>query len=251
VLLLGAGRLGSRIAGNLVMTGFRRLTLLDASTVSSDDRMASPLLLHAKPGTARVDVLASALRELAPDASVRSVTETDVRTLERELAAHDLAIMAADRFDPRLLDDVNRLAVRLEKRWSMSLVSGWNLRVGPTFFPGQSGCLICFQRETGETWVRESAPEGPAAATEPSGPPESGFPSLVWPPHADVAAGLLATDMLHAAGIMPRRIEPGTGLTLGRQLVFDLKSGHAFWQTVPRRPDCPVCGTGSSQTREY
>ncbi|WP_124728420.1 ThiF family adenylyltransferase [Staphylospora marina] len=253
LLVLGAGRLGSRIAGNLTMTGFRQLTLLDPSPVSFQDRTASPLLLQAEPGTPRANALASALREMAPDAAVQAVTEADGRTLEREMAEHDLTIVAEDCFHPRLLSDVNRLAVRLGKRWSMVLVNGWNLHVGPTIFPGQSGCLLCLHLETGETWVPENAPEEPAADSgEPTRSLESGFPSLVWPPHADVAAGLLATDMLHAAGIMPRRIEPGTGMTLGRQLVFDLKSGQAFWRTVPRRPDCPVCGPGAlSHPHEY
>jgi bacteriocin biosynthesis cyclodehydratase domain-containing protein len=246
VLILGAGMLGSRVAAGLAQTGFRYLTILDAETVTPDDRWASPMYLHVPPGTPRAEALAEVLRRIAPEAAVRtaSLSIGDGHGLERELAEHDLILVLEDRFASHLLGAVNRLAVRHGKRWTLALLDGWDVYIGPTFFPGESGCLRCMELSGAGEWS-DSPPAGSDASGISNTPQAT--PNLGWPPFADLAAGFLVSDLPHMAGTMPQRIEPGTGLTLGRQLVINLKTYNAFWRAAVRHPECPVCGNADEE----
>lgn len=242
VLIIGAGVLGSRFATGIAQWNPSQITIVDKQEIQRDDIEMNPAFAYAEVGESRAEVLAKTLNRMAGNTVAQGmmVPQYDHKFLRERIVDSTHVFVVEDGYAPDVYDQVNRIAVEEKVRWTLLLVDGWDLYVGPTFFPDQSGCYHCLeQAKRGEmkqaaSYVayRESLQGGQAKA-----------PSLCSPMHADLAAGFLASDAIHLLGIMPQRIEEEASLTIGRQLRVNLRTFDALFYPMIKMPRCEVCGT--------
>lgn len=240
VTVIGAGSLGSRIATGLVQLGIGEITVTDCRKVSREDRMQSPAYVQAAEGQARADALAKFLDCLSQGKNVRALelATYDRQELERLMEGQSLVVLAEDAYRPDLYQIVNEAAAKAGIRWTTVLIDGWDVYVGPTILPGATGCHACFhthrrrEKKLGASFDRyaEYLAEGGEA------------PVHIHPAFADVAAGMLVSDLPNLIGQMPAMIEEESSLTLGRELHLKMRTFDASLQRVAKEPRCPVCG---------
>ncbi|MBL0386963.1 ThiF family adenylyltransferase [Tumebacillus sp. ITR2] len=241
VLVLGAGVLGSRVAASLVQLGTGTVTVADSQAVTELDRMSAPLYVGAEVGEARRDALLRPLKQLSRASAVDAVEQPETEESEawRELVQkHTMVIVAEDSYRPALLQRVNETAVAQGVRWSMLLLDGWDVYVGPTFFPGQTGCYACWEQQRKRLMAAPDSYERyvNALIRKTQEPLFHGSPQF-----ADVAAGMLTSDLLNLLGILPQRVEMQSSLTLGRQLHFDMRTFEAKLTNLIKEPRCATC----------
>lgn len=241
ILVLGAGVLGSRVAGALVQMGTGTVTVADALPLSAQDLQTAPLFLGAAVGESRSEALARQLKQLGHGTVVEGVQPPpweDATAWQQLMEGRSLVIVAEDSYRPRLLRHVNALALEMGVRWSMVLVDGWDVFVGPTFLPQQTGCLTCWEQQqrralrlpdVQDHYVDFLAREEHTAAF------------LGSPQFADVAAGLLTSDIWNLLGILTQRVEDQSSLTLGRQLHMQMRSFDAKLIQLVKEPRCATC----------
>ncbi|XEC96278.1 ThiF family adenylyltransferase [Paenibacillus tarimensis] len=244
VLVVEAGALGSRVASGLVQLGVGSVTIADDRQVTHEDKRLSPAFAAASPGSPRSAELASYLNRISsisPEPAVIYTKPSDPASLGEAVKAADFAILASDVYSPRLAYEMNRLALQAGTRWTLILADGWDVYVGPTFLPGQTGCYRCLE----DTLLSGSGTEGSFGAyrewlLETGKGEERLFTGS--PAFADTAAGLLLADLPNLLGVMPQRIEDESSLTLNRQLRIDFRTFDADLEPLIKLPRCECCG---------
>lgn len=241
VLIFGAGKLGSRFATSLAQWNPQQLMIVDDEKITRNDIEESPAYAFFEVGENRGEALAKTINRMAGRTLAEGVNLSyeDLQGLRERIENSTHVFVAIDRYSPALYDKVNHIALEKKVRWSFLLVDGWDLYVGPTFFPEQSGCYHCLeltkksdmQKPASYEAFRESLIRGEKA------------PDLCSPIAADLAAGFLAADAIHLFGLMPQRIEAEASLTIGRQLHVNLRTFDAYFHPMIKKPRCTVCGT--------
>lgn len=243
VLIIGAGTLGSRFATGLAQWNPGRMTIVDGQEVDRDDIAMSPTFAYAEVGESRAEALAKTLNRMAGDHPVAQGVMTpldDEEILREKISQATHVFVVEDGFVPDLYDRVNKIALEEKVRWSLLVVDGWDLYIGPTFFPNQSGCYHCLEHAK-RSEMKQVASY--VAYRESLRIGEEKAPLLCSPMFADLAAGFLASDAIHLLGMMPQRIEEEASLTIGRHLRVDLRTFDALFYPLIRMPRCEVCGT--------
>lgn len=246
ILVLGAGMIGSRLATGLVQLGAGHVAVADGQAVTADDRFHSLAYAYAELGLMRAEALADSLNRIAGTerASGHVWEAQDHERLCRLIEGRTLVLVAEDAFAPGLYEQVNRAAVERGITWSMIVIDGWNVHVGPTFLPGRTGCYHCLEGDrrsrmvspvSYDRYVEHLVQNGVQAALS------------ISPTFADMAAGMLASDVPNIVGNMPQRIESESSLTLGRQMQMDMRTFDAALHEVIKQPRCAVCGCGAAE----
>ncbi|WP_165898147.1 TOMM precursor leader peptide-binding protein [Tumebacillus sp. BK434] len=246
ILVLGAGMIGSRLATGLVQLGAGHVAVADGRTVTPDDRFHSMAYVDAELGAMRAEALAGRLNRLAGGerASGHVWEQQDRAGLDELIDGRTLVLVAEDAFSPALYEQVNQAALRRKITWSMIVIDGWNVHVGPTFLPGRTGCYHCLEAD------RRSRMANPVSYDRYVGHlVQTGMQAAlsISPTFADLAAGMLASDVPNLIGNMPQRIETESGLTLGRQMQMDMRTFDAALHTVVKQPRCAVCRCGAAE----
>ena len=171
-----------------------------------------------RPGAAdRLGAGEARLRELNPRLHIighaENITPANVEHLVRQA---DIVVDAAPMFEERLL--LNDTAMRLGRPMVECAMYGTQANV-TTFIPGQTGCLRCYVPEVPPTWKRQ-------------------FP--VFGAVSGVAACIGAMEVIK----LITHIGPPLA---GQLLSLDLATNTTRKIKLPRRPDCPGCGS-SRQT---
>lgn len=223
VLVVGAGGLGSPAATYLASAGIGRITICDGDHVDLTNLQRQ--ILHREERLDMNKALSAriALTEINPDCQV---TALDRRIGEEELLdladSVDVLLDCSDNFATR--HAVNRASVAAAK----PLVSGAAIR-----FAGQIGvfdtrdgaapCYACLFPE-------DIAIEEERCAT-----------MGVFAPLTGIIGTMQAAEAIQL-------VLNGESALNGRFLLYDALGVE--WQeiNVPRKPDCPVCGTRSGQT---
>jgi bacteriocin biosynthesis cyclodehydratase domain-containing protein len=234
----------------LIQLGAGHVAVADGRAVTEDDRRLSMAYAFASPGSMRAEALADSLNRMA--GAKRSSGHVwqirDREGLHHLMEGRTLALVAEDAFAPALYEAVNRAAVERNIPWSMIVIDGWNVYVGPTFLPGRTGCYHCLETDRRSRLANPLSYDRHVAHLLQSDVQEA---VLASPTFADMAAGMLASDVPNLIGIMPQRIETESSLTLGRQLQMDMRTFDAALHPVFKQPRCPVCGcTAVQQTSE-
>lgn len=241
VLILGAGKLGSRFATGLAQWNPQQLIIVDDEQITRNDIGESPAYAFSEVGENRGEALAKTINRMAGRTLAEGVKVfyDDLQGLRERIENSTHVFVAVDHFSPALYDKVNHITLEKKVRWSFLLVDGWDLYVGPTFFPEQSGCYHCLEQ------VKKSDMKEPASyeAFRESLIGGEKAPDLCSPIAADLAAGFLAADAIHLFGMMPQRIDAEAGLTIGRQLHVNLRTFDAYFHPLIKKPRCKVCGT--------
>jgi len=216
VLVVGAGGLGSPALLYLAAAGVGRIGVIDGDRLDLTNLNRQVIHPAASVGRWKAESAADALRAFRPDLAVEALptmlTAANACALFRR---YDAVVDASDNFPTKFL--CNDAAVVTRR----PLVHAGVMRFGGQMLsvvPGETPCLRCLIPEI---------------------PPRPDSPGAAQVGILGAAAGIVgAWQALEAvkllAGVAPR---PG-----GRLLVVDGLTGEASFRSVPRDPDCPVCG---------
>lgn len=220
VLLVGAGGLGSPASLYLAAAGVGTLGLVDFDVVDASNLQRQVLYTTADVGRPKVEVAAERLNALNPDVEIRTHPEKlGADNAERILRDYDVILDGTDTFPSRYL--TNDLSVWLGK----PLVYGSVMR-----FEGQ---VSVFDAKRGPCY-RCLFPEPPPAELAPNCA-EAGV--------LGVLPGTIA--LLQATEVIKLILGLGEPL-IGRLLVYDALSMEFRRFSLPKDPDCAVCGANPS-----
>jgi molybdopterin/thiamine biosynthesis adenylyltransferase len=213
VFISRVGGLGGLVALELAAAGVGRLILAHGGNLKPSDLNRQLLQTHDHIGKPRMDSAIRRLRELNPRCEIsgvpENVNEDNVADLIREA---DIVVDAAPMFQERLA--LNRAAFAQDKPVVECAMHCMEATV-TTFLPGKTGCLEYFVEAIPPTWTRQ-------------------FP--VFGAVSGVAACMGAVEVI--------KWITGIGeLLAGELLAMDLGSMSFRKIALPRRPECPVCGT--------
>lgn len=213
VLVSRIGGVGGMVAMQLAAAGVGRLIVAHAGDLRLNDLNRQLLMSSTKVGQPRIDQARLRLAEVNPHVAVETVGENvSADNAARLVSGADVVVAAAPLFAERLL--LNREAVAQRKPLVDAAMYELEARL-LTVRPGRSACLACLYPEPPPLWKRE-------------------FPVL----------SAVASTIGCLAAMEVIKLLTGLGTTLdGKLLRCDL--GDMSFQTIaiPRRPDCPICGS--------
>jgi molybdopterin/thiamine biosynthesis adenylyltransferase/rhodanese-related sulfurtransferase len=227
VLIVGAGGLGSPAALYLAAAGVGSIGLVDFDVVDVTNLQRQVLYGTADVGRPKLDVAASRLRDINPLVTVSVHAEAFAAGNARALVrAYDVVIDGTDNFATRYL--VNDACV-MERRPNV---------YGSVFrFEGQAAVF--------------SAPQGPCyRCLHPEPPPAGLIPNCAEGGVLGVLPGVIGTIQATEA----IKLLTGIGEPLvGKLLLYDALRMRFRQITLPRDPECPVCGDAPAirELQEY
>lgn len=219
VLVVGGGGLGSPLIYYLAAAGVGTIGVVDDDIVGLSNLQRQILHRTADIDTPKVDSAARAVAALNPD--VRLVAHRLRLTADNAAAlvgGYDIVADGSDNFDTRFL--LNDVCYALGK----TLVSGAILR-----FDGQ---LSTFKAHLG-------APHPCYRCLFPSPPPPEMIPNCAEGGVLGALAGTIGA--LQATEVVKEILDLGRSLS-GRLLMHDALDMTFRTITVPKDPDCPLCG---------
>jgi molybdopterin/thiamine biosynthesis adenylyltransferase len=217
VLVVGAGALGSPVAGYLAGAGVGRLGIVDADDVALSNLHRQPLYATPDVGSPKAHTAAAALRRLNPDVQV----EPYQARFDRDNGAllvegNDLVVDCSDSFATRYA--VNAACCAAGIPLVEAGVAGFSGLV-MSIRPGETACYRC------------AFPEEPPAGSVPTCA-EAG----VLGPAAGVVGSLQALEALKLLAGLP-------GAVLDAFLQVDLAEASILRVETARRLDCGDCGS--------
>ena len=219
VAVIGCGATGGVLAAHLARAGVGHLRLVDRDDIELHN-LQRQLLFDEDDVAAALPKAEAARRKLARanseidiEAVVADVTPDNVLDI---LGGVDLALDGTDNFTTRFL--LNDACLHLGLPWIYSGVVG-SYGMTMTIRPGETACLRCL--------LPEMAAPGSVATCDTAG---------VLAPAVGVVASIAAGEAL--------KLLAGFGeLNTDTLLSFDLLDNALERFDVPRRPDCPACGS--------
>jgi len=219
VLISRVGGLGGVVALELAAAGVGRLILAHAGNLKPSDLNRQLLQTHDHLGQPRIESIVRRLQDLNPRCEIVGIGENVSEANADSLVAQaDIVIDAAPLFQERLA--LNAAAFRAGKPFIECAMHNLEASVA-TFLPGRTGCLACIVPEVPPSWTRQFPVFGAVSGT------------------AGCIGAMEAIKLI-----------TGIGQTLdGRLLSMDLSTLRFRTVTLPKRPDCTVCGGSSTNPR--
>jgi adenylyltransferase/sulfurtransferase len=220
VVVVGAGGIGHPAI--MALAGARvALRVIDDDRVDPTNVHRLPLATAADVGALKTTVIARALRAAGrthDEMVVDHVTPATARTLLEDAT---VVVEGADNYPTKFLvaDACHLLGVPVVHGAAL----GWLGTVLPVL-PGATGCYRC---------LFEDVPAGDAINCATAG---------VYGPVTSVIGALMASDAL--------RLARGDHATAGSIACYDGWRNTFRAVAVPRRPGCPLCGTGAIRDLE-
>jgi bacteriocin biosynthesis cyclodehydratase domain-containing protein len=237
VALVGAGGLGSSVAGYLAAAGVRTLVAIDGDRVERSNLNRQTLFAEADLGRLKVDALVDAIARFNAGVRVRPVPEYvhGADALAPLLDGVDVVVCAADLPAYQIGRWVNAACWERGIPWITGGQFPPHLRVGPLYVPGRTACLDCLEAAARRDFplydelaaYREAHPKPSATLGATSG----------W-----IAAGIAMNLIQHLSGA-------AEAPACGRSHLLDLRSFALEVSEVRPWPGCPTCG-GVAVSRE-
>jgi bacteriocin biosynthesis cyclodehydratase domain-containing protein len=171
VCVVGMGVLGSHVVRQLCLIGIGSISAIGCGIV--DERLIARggWFRGDQLGTCRGAALADQARALRDDIELHSVDD-ELAALDEDrttsaLAGTHLVILAQDVFDPVVYERVDRWCQKNQTQWTSVRRNEWNVEIGPTIVPQQTGCFLCYeQRRAGAMLAQNSALGGGILPTD-------------------------------------------------------------------------------------
>lgn len=234
--LVGAGYLGSRIAGHLAGLGLGRLIAWDDRQVEEEsvDRRYFNLTPSAvQRGRPYLECLHEHLTGVGYEGFEPIVSGgTEGSGPEQVFARAQFVIAASEVFSSKSFHALNEMALEHTTPWMTIYADGSEIFIGPIFVPGETCCYNEFelQHEASSFGVKdeylvykEALDDGVINASH-----------LVLTPYLDTAAGIGVVGLL-------RFLLSGRSFVVGRCIRFDFERLSVDYEEVLRLPRCPAC----------
>lgn len=212
VLVSRVGGVGGTVAYYLAAAGIGKLVLAHAGNIKPSDLNRQLLMTTDRLGTPRCDSAPVRIADLNPHVEVVSVAENvDDDNADKLVSQVDCVVDAAPLFPERFA--MNQACVDQRKPLVEAAMYNFSASL-TTLIPGQTPCLKCLVPEVPPHWKREFPVFGAVSGT---------------------IASLAAVEVI--------KLLTGIGETLaGTMLMADLSRMDFQRVSIPRRPDCDVCG---------
>ena len=220
VLVVGAGGLGAPVLLYLAAAGVGTLGVIDDDTVDLSNLQRQVIHDTAAIGVNKVDSAAARISAINPDVTVerhhaRLTADNALALIE----GYDIVADGSDNFATRYL--VND-ACYLSKR------------------PLVSAALLRFDGQIATFKAHEGPPHPCYRCVFPEAPPPGTVPSCSEAGVLGALAGLVGS--MQAVEVVKELLGIGESLS-GRLLMIESLASQFRKLTVPRDPDCPLCGT--------
>jgi molybdopterin/thiamine biosynthesis adenylyltransferase/rhodanese-related sulfurtransferase len=226
ILLIGIGGLGAPCALYLAGAGVGTLGLVDADVVSLSNLHRQILYQTADCGLEKCAVAAKQLHALNPEVKIETHgLRLDSRNANEIIAQYDLVVDGTDSLESRYV--ISQACVELSKPHVFAGIFQHEGHLA-VFDPSSSGCYRCLY---------------------PQPPLESEIPNCsvagVLGPLAGVMGSLQALEAIKCVAVID-------GAVRGKLFVINTLTLESQLLTLPRRPDCPHCGsTGTRKKQNY
>lgn len=227
VLILGAGAIGSHVAWILAAHGVGHLIVLDDDDVEESNLNRQLLYTRDDIGRPKVEALVDHLMQLRDDLRVtglrRHLTSTDqLRALIREY--RPTGVVKALDTPHDVTHWINTACVEARIPYSTGGFVQLDAIVGPTYVPGRTPCLSCYETPVEETRLIAGRGGTSSSVTE-------------------FTAALVADEIIRSlTGAMP--------VENGRMTVRHGATGHIEHRQLNRVTHCPVCGSRANAVED-
>jgi len=219
VLVVGAGGLGAPVLLYLAAAGVGTLGVIDDDTVDLSNLQRQIIHDTATIGVNKVDSAATRISAINPDVTVeRHHARLTVDNALALIAGYDVVADGSDNFATRyLVNDACYLAKR----------------------PLVSAALLRFDGQIATFKAHQGPPHPCYRCVFPEAPPPGTVPSCSEAGVLGALAGLVGS--LQAVEVVKELLGIGESLS-GRLLMIDSLASDFRKLTVPRDPECPLCG---------
>jgi bacteriocin biosynthesis cyclodehydratase domain-containing protein len=234
VMVVGLGRVGSRVAQALAAAGVGTLIGADLGGVRPGDRIDS-LIHSAEAGRAREDVLVELMRASAPGNRYtphgKAVFGPHGATLPDGL---DFIVLCEDTFDPDHHAAINQAALHENIPWIGYRIFRTRLEIGPTVIPHETACYRCYElRRVSNSPGFYDELELQRRLVENGG--DLGTLNIT------LGADLLALEVVKSLTHFT------SAATYGHVYVLDIVSLESHTRPLLRIPRCPDCGAAATK----
>lgn len=231
VVLLGLGRLGSRLVVGLSELGIGTVWGADPRPIAKTDVIDSGFR-EDDVGALRMEALSRSHGRNGSEATFRPLPVP--ATKEDLPVTADLLVVCEDHFDPAQYRAINRLCLDRRQTWISCRNLGLHVEIGPTIVPGDTACYRCME-------LRRSANVGYYDDLLENHRLLAGENLSVGALNITFGYELLALEIVKILTGFSRPMTYGTLFRL------DLLSMESRLHPVLKIPRCPECGSARSR----
>ena len=215
IVVCGGSLLGSRLMEQLLHYSWSELYLLDEEKVTERDIFHCSFYQKEDIGKKRSQVF----NEINGKIKILEKLE-DIEKLQKKYT-HVHIIYTAEEPQAEIICKVNRYMEEKLISWSLLAVDSEKLIIGPTIYPGQTGCLSCnFNLDNFFNKYN------------------------LMPYEANLMTGVFMSDIGKIIGVMEEAIVEDISITIGRTFYIDRQTMEGRSIDMERQVDCPICGPG-------
>lgn len=242
VAVVGLGGVGALTAMSLAAARLGFLRLIDSLPITKADTYFSTIYSQDRSPALRAASIADSIRSFLPGTKVAVHTTALNSDLDVESAidGSDFVLCCVDRGQSAIAYKLNRVCLKRNIRWTSGLLRGTEVILGPTVYPEESPCYLCYRMR----------------AVACAGNPEDEFTyerfldrrkqddserheNIVC--GANLLAGLVGMEALK---VLTGLAEPSA---VGKIIVLNLLDLSTTKHTILRKPWCPACFRGEEK----
>jgi molybdopterin-synthase adenylyltransferase len=241
--VLGLTGVGTAAARSLAAAGIAELRCIDNAIVTPADMYFCPEFTPEDRGTSRCDALRRHLHREGAQVDLKTQARelSDEKGLEETISGSDFVINCTDEGNISLVYKLNRVCWRNKIPWITASASGLEVLVGPTVYPGETACYMCYRMRM------------VACANDPE--TSFDFESFLDRRRADdsrhranlVFGAAMAGQLAGLEAVKALTQTADLVATRGRVRVFDLRDLSSTLHVVLRKPWCPACSANWDQ----
>ena len=233
--IVGAGYLGSRVAGELAKIGVGQMQILDDRRVENvvvDQAQFNLPPTYIEKGRPYVESLESHLSDLGYD-HLKAIKEPyhNQDALESLFSASNFVVTTSEVFSSHLFHTVDLVALSAEKSWMSAFMDGSEACIGPIYVPRETCCYNEFEIQS-EATLSTQPSEYHTYKEEMS---KNGLYShqFAFPPYASIAAGFVA-------GTTSSFLLAGKSSLIGRCFRINFEKPYVDYEEILKLPRSPA-----------
>ena len=229
VMIIGLGRIGSRVTESLSCIGIGEIRGHDPEMITVSD-VADGSYKQDDMGKPKGDVLKTRLAKYKNVNLVPMGTPSPFHNGDMAIPNDiNLVVLCEDKFDPEHHTSMNKVCLQKKIPWISYRNLGLKIEIGPTVIPYETACFMCYQLRKASN---SSSYEESLAMQMRLMAQSSSLGTL----NVSVGADMLVLEIVK---ILTNFSSP---VTYSRIFSFDIVSFQATIRTVLKIPRCPECG---------